>query len=283
MRTQPVTERQRLLVEHVEPRAPRSRPASRASSSASVSTRPARDGVDEVRRRPHRGELVAADDAAGRVGQHEVERHARRGRRRARPCDDQAGTGAGRALVGQVRAPGDDLHPEGSADGGHRRCRSVPRPSSPSVAPARSVPTVCCHGSPRAQAHRLLHQVPGEPEDQRPGQLGRRAEGAAGAADGDAAARRRRPGRSRRCASRWSPAAGGRAAAPAGRAVNGVRSRIATTISAPARAATTASSSARWSRTTLSSTSRQPAPVGVRHRDALVVVEHHAPHGPTDN
>ena len=77
------------------------------------------------------------------------------------------------ALGGQVRAPGDDVHPERRATAA-TRVPILPSPTSASVAPARSRPTVDCHGPPLAKGGRLRDEVPGQPEDQRPGQLDRR-------------------------------------------------------------------------------------------------------------
>ena len=151
----------------------------------------------------------------------------------------------------------------------------LPRPTRPSVAPARSVPTVGCHGR-RARTDRSSTTCRARPRiSAQVSSPGRRQlavpqtvmPSSAPAARSIEALRmpvvtnRRRPG------SRASRAAG-----------NAVRSRMATTISAPARADTTASSSASGSRTVSTDTSAQRRPVGVRHRDTLVVVEHHAAH-----
>ncbi len=91
----------------------------------------------------------------------------------------------GRPLLRQVRAPGGDVHAEGEADPGHPGA-DLPEADEPQ-GPAGQVGAD--GGLPRpALPHRprLGRHVPGQAEQQRPGQLGRRRGRALRAADGDA-------------------------------------------------------------------------------------------------
>src|ERR1700687_4375841 len=62
---------------------------------------------------------------------------------------DECGAHFSRALGREILAPGDHLHAEGVAD----LCPApptLPRPRTPSVCPAMSSPTDCCHPPPRS-------------------------------------------------------------------------------------------------------------------------------------
>jgi hypothetical protein len=73
--------------------------------------------VDEEGPQLHAPELGRADEPARRFAEHEVNRDDV-GRGQELVLFDATGRGLGRALVGEVGAPGEDVHAEGGADAG---------------------------------------------------------------------------------------------------------------------------------------------------------------------
>ena len=74
-------------------------------------------GVDQYACRPQEAEFVLADDSAGAFRKPHVHRHHVRVPEEC-VLADFPGTGLRGCLVGEVGAPGDDVHPEGPAVGG---------------------------------------------------------------------------------------------------------------------------------------------------------------------
>ena len=115
----------------------------------------------------------------------------------------------------EILAPGDHVHLEGQADTRHPLADLAE--AQQTETPALQV--AADRGLPRPAAAKrevFRHQMPGQRENQRPGQLRRRLGPAGRAAHGDAAAHGGRARRSPRCACRWSPAGAGEGGARAG-------------------------------------------------------------------
>ena len=139
--------------------------------------------VDEERIRAHEAQLARADEPARAVGELLVDRdHVRAGQEIVEldPLHADLG-GVGRL---QVRAPGDDVHPEGETDRGDAPPQAAepddPEPLALEVAAGRLLPPA------RADRCVLLAQVLHEAQDERPRELGGRAAAAARPADHDA-------------------------------------------------------------------------------------------------
>jgi hypothetical protein len=98
---------------------------------------------------------------------------------------DPADADLGRPLVGEVLAPGHHVHLEGLPDPGDPRAEPAEAEDAEPVAREVGADGLL----PPAGADRgvLLRHVPGDGEDQRPGQLGGAGQVRAGTADGDAA------------------------------------------------------------------------------------------------
>ena len=181
------------------------------------------------------------------------------------------------AFSGQVLAPGDHLHAERLTD----RADLAAEPAEPEEAerlPPRSRPTVICQPPARIAASSLAMPRTMR-EDERPGQLGR--------ADGQPARCRRRGcrgpppprRRSRRCAAPVVTSSRRSGSCSRTARGNGVRSRIATTISAPfSRRASSAWSEMLVANALGGDLGSEALPVGHRERDVRVVVEDHRPH-----
>ena len=117
----------------------------------------------------HQGEVVGGDQAAGPLGQQQVDGDDVRGGEQLVPLDP-ADADLGGPLVGEVLAPGDDVHAEGETDAGDLAALAAEaddaEPGAGEVGADRLLPAAGADGGV------LLRDVPGGGEDQPPGELG---------------------------------------------------------------------------------------------------------------
>ena len=140
--------------------------------------------VHEVAARSEQRQLVPADGAAAALGQHQVQADDVRAPEQLGLVAADGARRLGR-LVGEVRAPGQDLHAERPRDG-HHAAAEVAEAEQAQRAPGQARAD---RALPPAGAQRRVlegHRAQ-QPEQQRPRQLGRRGRGAGHPADRHAA------------------------------------------------------------------------------------------------
>src|SRR3954469_12486376 len=179
---QGVVRRQRLLVVDVDAGPGDPVVPEHVDERGLLDDRPA-TGVHEDCGVLHQGEVVCADEAAGPPGPQQVDGHDVRGGEQL-VLLDATDADLGGALVGEVLAPGDDVHAEGDADAGD--LGTEPAESDDAESPAREVAADGLLPATDAHGGVLLRDVAEGREDEAPGELGGGGRLRAGAADGDA-------------------------------------------------------------------------------------------------